>query len=87
MNCDEKFLNDLLHSKVEHAVVTFTKADGTERVLQCTLNPEYIPVSESKNTRKSSDEVMVVYDIEKDAWRSFRKDSVIKVEKSEELHR
>jgi hypothetical protein len=36
--------NDLV-SKLQDAVlnITFEKVDGTERTLQCTLRPEYLP--------------------------------------------
>jgi hypothetical protein len=63
--------------------VRFTKADGTERDMVCTLNPEVLPEeTETKTTttkRKLSDEVIRVYDIENEAWRSFRVDSLIDV--------
>lgn len=58
-------------------IVTFTKADGTERVMRCTLNESYLPLQEEKETkRKPNDEVVPVWDLDKNAWRSFRVDSV-----------
>jgi len=63
--------------------VTFTKKDGTERVMNCTLNPEKLPVSvvtESKEPKKKNDNVMPVYDIDAGAWRSFTIKSVKTVE-------
>jgi hypothetical protein len=36
-------------------------------------------ISESKITRKQSDTVIPVYDLEKNAWRSFSLKSVIEV--------
>lgn len=62
-------------------VVTFTKADGSERDMVCTLQPSLLPevVNESKEDkpkRKLSDDVLRVYDLEKEGWRSFRLDSV-----------
>ena len=64
--------------------VTFTKKDGTERVMKCTTNPTYImfkdpTVLESKKERKINDDVMPVYDMESSAWKSFRWDSIKQV--------
>lgn len=65
--------------------VVFTKKDGTERVMNCTTNPELVPAveivesTESKKERKSNEEVMPVYDLEAKAWKSFRWDSVKQV--------
>ena len=64
--------------------VTFTKKDGTERVMKCTTNPTYImfkdpAILESKKERKVNEDVMPVYDMESKAWKSFRWDSVKQV--------
>ena len=63
--------------KTDIANVTFTKADGTERVMKCTLVDEYIPnTDERTSTRAVNESVLPVWDIDKNAWRSFRIDSV-----------
>lgn len=69
--------------------VTFTKADGTDREMLCTLNPEQLPpvampidgiVKESKKPRKEPDpHSLRVFDLEKNEWRSFRFDRLKKV--------
>ena len=59
--------------------VTFTKKDGTERVMRCTLDPAKLPVQEStetNTTRKVSTETMAVFDLDVQGWRSFTKKSV-----------
>jgi hypothetical protein len=59
--------------------VAFEKIDGTMRQMRCTLIPTYI-LNEQKEThvpRKQSDEVLAVWDLDKNAWRSFRIDSVL----------
>ena len=62
--------------------VTFTKKDGTERVMECTLAPSLIPQepivesTEIKREKKANDDVCPVYDMEAKAWRSFRWDSI-----------
>jgi hypothetical protein len=61
--------------------VVFTKADGSERIMKCTLNEEFIPAREasSTSTRKSNPDVCAVWDMENQAWRSFRWDSLKKI--------
>ena len=59
--------------------ITFTKANGEERVMLATLSEALIPLDlmPSGSDRKKSDEVQAVYDVEADGWRSFRWDSII----------
>jgi hypothetical protein len=66
--------------------ITFTKKDGSERKMQCTLIESKIPTdkrpkgtSESENTSTVGSAVRV-FDTEIGEWRSFRWDSVTKVE-------
>ena len=55
--------------------IIFTKKDGTERTMKCTLQEKYLP--ETVGTGKpKSDEVLAVFDLEKEGWRSFRWDSI-----------
>jgi len=69
-----KWLNDIL--KVTEATITFTKVDGTERVMKCTLEPTKLPVVELKEDAKprkvsESTKALRVFDLEKNEWRSF----------------
>ncbi len=75
-----EWLRGLLRS--ENVTLTFTKKDGTERKMVCTLAESKIPSEKSpKNTGKAqSEESMAVFDLEKQDWRSFRFDSVKKIE-------
>ena len=63
--------------KVIPVTITFTKKDGSERVMKCTLDPELLPkvepklVTEDKKPRKESITSMRVFDLEKNEWRSF----------------
>lgn len=64
------------------ATVVFEKTDGTLRTLRCTLMTQYLPEQkESKTGRKkvATDEVLNVWDLDNDGWRSFRLDSVKKI--------
>ena len=68
--------------KLGRVEVTFTKVNGEKRVMLATLNEALMPVKvasddEVNRNRAPNDEVQVVYDLEKQAIRSFRKDSVI----------
>lgn len=58
--------------------MTFTKSDGTEREMLCTLREDLIQSKEKKTerTKKENADVMSVWDLEKSGWRSFRLDSV-----------
>ena len=71
------------------AEVKFTKRDGTDRVMLCTLNSNLIPEKAFGNpkdwnypdhppesARIKSPDIAVVWDLQKEAWRSFRYDSV-----------
>ena len=59
--------------------ITFTKVNGEERVMDCTLQEHMIPQTEESN-RKKNEEVLPVFDINKGEWRSFRLDSVTNIE-------
>ena len=62
--------------------VTFTKKDGSDRVMKCTLDPKVLPPSpviEAKTERKKSENTLAVYDLEAQAWRSFTIKSVKKI--------
>lgn len=63
-------------------VVVFEKKDGTERSMKCTLQEGVIPEAtkedplSQKKIRSLNEEVIPVWDTEKNGWRSFRVDSV-----------
>jgi hypothetical protein len=60
--------------KVSEGIVTFTKADGSDRVMKCTLNPEQLPkveLKEDTKPKKENTDYLRVFDLEKNEWRSF----------------
>ena len=59
--------------------VTFTKVNGEERVMDCTLQEYMLPETVESN-RKQNEAVLPVFDINKGEWRSFRMDSITKIE-------
>lgn len=73
-------INDLARSNI--ISVTFTKKNGETRTMKCSLKDEYIggEVKESTSVRKPNDDVLPVWDLDINEWRSFRIDSVKGVE-------
>lgn len=66
--------------KIHFVNVSFTKKDGTHRDMVCTLKPDSLPPQvdlEESIGRKTNDDVIAVFDVVKQDWRSFRIDSVI----------
>jgi hypothetical protein len=63
--------------------VKFTKTDGSEREMKCTLMKELVKPHEKKTDRekKINENIISVWDIDKEGWRSFRYDSIISVYK------
>lgn len=83
------WVKGLLHAGP--VTVTFTKADGTDREMLCTLNAEQLPevpattgpvdgiVKEAKERKQPDEHSLRVFDLEKKEWRSFRFDRLQKV--------
>ena len=77
---EKDWLIGLLRSEIVQ--LTFTKKDGTERIMKCTLAEQKIPAENvPKGTeRAKSDEAVAVFDLENNGWRSFRWDSLTNIE-------
>ena len=60
--------------------VTFTKADGTERTMKCTLAKSILPPDNrqvlTETEGRGNPNVVAVWDTEAGGWRSFTIDSV-----------
>jgi hypothetical protein len=69
-----KWLKNVLETDVVE--VTFTKKDGSERILKCTLKEDVLPEVQNKETKEKSQEALAVWDVESEGWRSFRWDSI-----------
>ena len=78
---EKNWLLGLLRSEVVD--ITFTKKDGTERVMNCTLLEDYLPETTGAGRSAGSD-ALAVFDVDADGWRSFRWDSVKAVKLSVE---
>lgn len=74
---------DGLHSALHESQVevVFTKVDGTQRTMLCSLNEGFLPALTSpaveETKRAPNPNTTCVFDLEKKEWRSFRNDSVI----------
>jgi hypothetical protein len=59
--------------------VKFTKADGSQRVLLCTLSKQLVPSVEHSRVDQvdPNQDYLRVWDLEKQSWRSFKYDTVM----------
>jgi hypothetical protein len=51
--------------------IQFVKKDGSLREMRCTLNEKYLPEKKSESTKKENPDVLAVWDIDSNGWRSF----------------
>lgn len=58
--------------------ITFDKLDGTERVMNATLQESVVPETKG-GTSKSSDTHLVAFDVDKQGWRTIIVDRIKKV--------
>jgi hypothetical protein len=76
-----RLLRTILHD--HDCKITFTKVDGTERTMPCTLREDAMPqriVNEHHQTRLYKPETLSVFCLDKSEWRSFRVMNVTKIE-------
>ena len=77
---NQQEIKDALHANV--CTVTFTKVNGDERVMQCTLKEDLLPAQTDleeqiqKKAKTPNPDVLAVYDVTAEGWRSFRWDSL-----------
>lgn len=78
MEWDKEAIENKLRETI--CKVSFTKANGENRVMHCTLNesmlPEQIDFEEAVQKKKPNPDVLAVWDVENNGWRSFRWDSL-----------
>jgi hypothetical protein len=72
-------------------LVEFVKADGSTRVMNCTLNESHgakytvnenkaVPVEQAHKPSKVNNDVCKIWDIDQAVWRSFRWDRLKRIE-------
>jgi hypothetical protein len=62
--------------------LVFNKVDGTPREMTCTLYSEFIPESmqpSSDSKVKFNPDIIRVFDLDKEGWRSFRVENFTEV--------
>lgn len=78
----DTILKDLRENVLE---VTFTKVNGEQRVMRCTLRNDLLPKTfvenvdeqkEEKEFHQNNPDTIACWDVQKGGWRSFRVDSV-----------
>lgn len=90
---EQTFLKSKLKTLLQSNIVevTFTKKDGTDRTIKCTLDPVKVPQKVDPDAgkpleerewrevkhRETPEHLLAVWDLENNAWRSFRIDSVL----------
>lgn len=61
--------------------VTFRKSDGEIRDMMCTRDIMYIPDEKlGSSNRKLPEDSLPVWDLNKEEWRSFRYDRLLRIE-------
>lgn len=69
-------LKQMLHEGIVN--FEFIKKDGSVRQAKGTLMAEHLPaLKENDKSRKPSENVVVYFDMEKQSWRSFVKESFV----------
>ena len=57
--------------------VVFTKGNGEERIMNCTLHDSVLPEPNITETKKKvNPDTISVWDVDNGGWRSFRLDSI-----------
>ena len=80
MVSQEDIMSRLQSGKAE---IFFKKVDGSIRHMICTLSPSLAPKILLAKGQSSIPGVIAVWDLEKNAWRSFRAESVIYLSEKE----
>jgi hypothetical protein len=76
MEFTKEYIRSLLKNNVVQVV--FTKTDGSVREMKCTLQEQFVEVYEKKTdkVKPENDNIVSVWDLDNNGWRSFKVDSV-----------
>jgi hypothetical protein len=81
---EREIMRDWVHGILaeREMTITFRKADGDLREMRCTLQESVAPkiVRETAEPRKYNPDICVVWDLDRQAWRSFRWDRITRIE-------
>ena len=59
--------------------IVFEKVDGTVREMRATLDSQYLPpqlLNEETGLSRQNDQVLAVWDLDNDGWRSMRVENI-----------
>ena len=80
---EDKFVRSELQTQLQTEVleITFTKVNGDKRVMNCTLMEGILPsnTTENKTDKKVNEDILSVWDVDANGWRSFRMNTVTQV--------
>ena len=80
---EDKFVRSELQTQLRDEIleVTFTKVNGDKRVMNCTLMEGILPsnTTENKTDKKVNEDILSVWDVDANGWRSFRMNAVTQV--------
>lgn len=78
-----KFKRDKIIAELRDSprLVTFTKSDGSERVMRCTLQKSVVPKTE-EDYNNLPGETVIAWDLDKNGWRQFAVNSVKDISKA-----
>ena len=76
---DKQEILDLLKSHTLQ--ITFTKVDGTQRVMDCTLRESVLPAAKSTTAARKEKpvNVLAVWSVKDAGWRSIKLESISNV--------
>lgn len=89
MSSDPIIDREELERKLKTSImeVTFNKINGDKRIMTCTLNKTHLPPAKKddpitqEKVRKVNEEVMSVWDVNAEGFRSFRMANIIEVKR------
>lgn len=81
-----EYFKDILKTSI--LKISFQKSDGSTRIMKCTMKPSVLENYDfkKKTTEGSGSQnpnIQIVWDLEKDSWRSVKKGTLISVEVDE----
>ena len=83
LELEDEFVYAELQTQLQTEVleVTFTKVNGDKRVMNCTLMEGILPSNTTENNtdKKVNEDILSVWDVDANGWRSFRMNTVTQV--------
>ena len=75
----EKITREYMISRLQENTcrVIFKKTNGEERDMVCTLMPDKVPTTKSTKESKPNPDIVAVWDLDKEGWRSYRVENVV----------